>query len=132
MYLYTKGKILNALKKTSMLIMCLPLIGCATVPTTTNDKRLENYNAKITPQDFAYDPMQTPIAQCYTSELTQSKKISGATLIEDGLSAFVIRSAFARMATKTIDLQTYIYSNDFSSKVLIISIILFLFCLSQA
>ena len=102
-----------------MLIMCLPLIGCATVPTTTSDKRLENYNAKITPQDFAYDPMQTPIAQCYASELAQSKKISGATLIEDGLSAFVIRSAFARMATKTIDLQTYIYSNDFSSKVLI-------------
>nr|MCR4917661.1 phospholipase D family protein [Alphaproteobacteria bacterium] len=45
--------------------------------------------------------------------------ISGATLIEDGLSAFVIRAAFARMATKTIDLQTYIYSNDFSSHILI-------------
>ena len=100
-------------------MMCLPLIGCTTVPTTTYDKRLSTYSAKVTPKDFAYDPMQTPIAQCYASELKQSKDTSGATLIEDGLSAFVIRSAFARMATKTIDLQTYIYSNDFSSKVLV-------------
>lgn len=106
-------------KKTSMLLMCLPLLGCVTVPTSTHDKRLDTYTAKVTEQDFKYDPMQTPIAKCYATELTQGKNTSGATLIEDGLSAFVIRSAFARMATKTIDLQTYIYSNDFSSKVLI-------------
>ena len=82
-------------------------MGCTTVPTSTTDKRLENYTPK------------TPIAKCYARELNSRDGISGATLIEDGLSAFVIRAAFARMATKTIDLQTYIYSNDFSSKVLI-------------
>ena len=106
-------------KKVSMCILCLPLIGCTTVPTTTKDKRLDNYVAKITPYDFQYNPYNTPIAQCYAEELGRDENISGATLIEDGLSAFVIRSAFARMATKTIDLQTYIYSNDFTSKVLI-------------
>ncbi len=110
---------MSILKKVSMWILALPLIGCTTVPTTTRDARLDGYMPKITATDFDFDPYQTPIAQCYADELATGNNISGATLIEDGLSAFVIRSAFARMATKTIDLQTYIYSNDFSSKILI-------------
>ncbi len=107
------------LRRASMFVLALPLMGCTTVPTSMRDPRLADYTPKITSADFDYDPMQTPIAQCYATELAQGKDVSGATLIEDGLSAFVIRAAFARMATKTIDLQTYIYSNDFSSKVLI-------------
>ncbi len=107
------------LKKVSCFVFALPLMGCTTVPTTTADRRLDGYVAKVTPADFDYDPMQTPIAECYATELSAAPDISGATIIEDGLSAFVIRAAFARMATKTIDLQTYIYSNDFSSKVLV-------------
>ena len=102
-----------------MFLLTLPMLGCTTVPTSTQDKRLDGHTPKITASDFDYDPMQTPIAQCYADELKRGDNISGATLIDDGLSAFVIRAAFARMATKTIDLQTYIYSNDFSSKVLI-------------
>lgn len=89
------------------------------IPTTTKDIRLAGYQPKISCADFDYDPMQTPIAQTYHGELSKRKDISGATLISDALAAFVIRAAFARMATKTIDLQTYIYSNDFSSRVLI-------------
>ena len=100
-------------------LLALPLVGCATVPTTTHDNRLNGYIPKITDADFDYDPMQTPIANCYATELSRGKNISGATLIDDGTSAFTIRGAFARMATKTIDLQTYIYSNDLTSKVLI-------------
>ena len=102
-----------------MWILALPLMGCTTVPTTTHDARLGEYNPKITTADFDFNPYETPIAQCYQEELKKNANTSGATLIEDGLSAFVIRSAFARMATKTIDLQTYIYSNDFSSRILI-------------
>ena len=94
-------------------------MGCTTVPTTMRDTRLEHYSPKITSNDFNYNPYETQIAKYYADELNQEPNISGATLIEDGLSAFVIRSAFARMATKTIDLQTYIYSNDFTSRVLI-------------
>ncbi len=115
----TKVFKLNILKKVAVWIFTLPLVGCTTVPTTTRDPRLADYSAKITSADFNYDPYETPIAQCYATELSASPDTSGATLIEDGLSAFVIRAAFARMATKTIDLQTYIYSNDFTSKVLI-------------
>ncbi len=106
-------------KKVSMCLVALPLFGCTTVPTSTRDQRLDGYEAKITDADFDYDPMETPIAQCYDRELSRGSEISGATLIEDGLSAFVIRAAFARMATKTIDLQTYIYSNDFTSHILL-------------
>ena len=95
-------------KKVAFWIFTLPLMGCTTVPTSVNDARLNDYIPKVGGVDFNYDPYQTPIAQCYSDELANGKHISGATLIEDGLSAFVIRSAFARMATKTIDLQTYI------------------------
>ncbi len=110
---------LGIIKKVSIWILALPLMGCTTVPTTIHDARLDNYSPKVTTSDFSYNPYSTPIAQVYKTELATGDAVSGATLIEDGLSAFVIRSAFARMATKTIDLQTYIYSNDFSSKVLI-------------
>lgn len=93
-------------------------LGC-TIPTSMKDKRLCNYKPKITAKDFDYNPETTPIAKAYKKELSTGENISGATLIDDGLSAFIIRAAFARMATKTIDLQTYIYSNDFSAHVLI-------------
>ena len=89
------------------------------IPITTTDVRLNGYVPKISDTDFEYNPMQTPIAQTYIHELKHKKNASGATLVSDGLTAFVVRAAFARMATKTIDLQTYIYSNDFSSRVLI-------------
>ena len=110
---------MSVIKKVAFWIFTLPLIGCTTVPTTIHDARLADYVPKVGDVDFNYDPYKTPIAQCYADEFGNDKTLSGATLIEDGLSAFVIRSAFARMATKTIDLQTYIYSNDFSSRVLI-------------
>lgn len=97
----------------------MTLIGCTTIPTSLRDRRLASYNPKIIAADFEYDPMQTPIAGVYAAELSKDKNVSGASLIEDGLSAFVIRAAFARMATKTIDIQTYIYGNDFSSHILI-------------
>ncbi|MBO4626002.1 MAG: phospholipase D family protein [Alphaproteobacteria bacterium] len=114
-----KGKLVLLSTKLSWCLLALPLVGCTTVPTDTHDNRLTQYTPKITPDDFDYDPMETPIAKCYAAQLLQSPDISGATLIDDGISAFVVRAAFARMATKTIDLQTYIYSNDLTSKVLI-------------
>ena len=101
------------------LLLALPLIGCTKIPTTMRDKRLAKYKPKITEQDFDYNQFDTPIAKIYSPELTRAPDASGASLIQDGLSAFVIRATFARMATKTIDLQTYIYSNDFSAHVLI-------------
>ena len=111
--------VLKGIKKILYGFFALPLIGCTTVPTSMRDARLDDYTPKITSSDFSFNPYETPIARIYAQELSAGENLSGATLIEDGLSAFVIRSAFARMATKTIDLQTYIYSNDFTSKILI-------------
>lgn len=108
-----------ALSNFSWLLLALPFVGCTTIPTSLRDRRLANYNPKIVAADADYDPMQTPIAKQYADELSRPDRVSGATLIEDGLSAFVIRAAFARMATKTIDIQTYIYGNDLSSRILI-------------
>ncbi len=105
-------------KKFFLSRIMFPFLGCA-IPTSMKDERLSNYVPKITDKDFEYNPIDTPIAKVYKKELTDGTNISGATLIDDGLSAFIIRAAFARMATKTIDLQTYIYSNDFSAHVLI-------------
>ncbi|MBO4480569.1 MAG: phospholipase D family protein [Alphaproteobacteria bacterium] len=107
------------LEKFSWLLFAIPFVGCPTIPTSMHDKRMSGYKPKITNKDFDYNPLETPVASEYIQELTRGKDPSGATLIDDGLSAFVVRAAFARMATKTIDLQTYIYSNDFSSHVLI-------------
>ena len=107
------------LKKVSIYILTFPLLGCTTIPTSVTDKRLESYQVKVTRKDFEYNPVKTPIAEPYQMQLNNKNGVSGAALIDDGLSAFVIRAAFARMATKTIDLQTYIYSNDFTSKILI-------------
>ncbi|MBP5707480.1 MAG: hypothetical protein J6W79_00610, partial [Alphaproteobacteria bacterium] len=79
--------------KLSWCLLALPLVGCTTVPTNTHDNRLNHYTPKITANDFDYDPMETPIAKCYTTELTNGDDISGATLIDDGISAFVMRAA---------------------------------------
>ncbi|MBR6363790.1 MAG: phospholipase D family protein [Alphaproteobacteria bacterium] len=108
---------INSKKK--FLTFCRFPFGCTTIPTSMHDKRLSAYKPKITDKDFKYNPISTSIVQEYQTELANGDNVSGATLIDDGLSAFVIRAAFARMATKTIDLQTYIYSNDFSSHILI-------------
>ena len=105
-------------KKNFLQRITFPFFGCA-IPTNMKDERLANYVPKVTDADFEYNPITTPIARVYKKELTAGTNTSGATLIDDGLSAFIIRAAFARMATKTIDLQTYIYSNDFSAHVLI-------------
>ncbi|MBP5485827.1 MAG: phospholipase D family protein [Alphaproteobacteria bacterium] len=106
-------------KKKSFLPQVLSsLLGCA-IPTSMKDARLSGYQPKITEKDFEYNPFETPIAKTHAKELNTKTNTSGAALIDDGLSAFIIRAAFARMATKTIDLQTYIYSNDFSAHVLI-------------
>ncbi len=93
--------------------------GCVNVPTSTNDERLADYTPKITDQDLQFDPVSTPISEVYKTELKANPEQSAAYLIEDGLTSLFVRLGFARMATKTIELQTYIYSNDFSSFVLL-------------
>ena len=62
---WKKGKDLSLVKRVSLFLFTLPFMGCTTIPTSVHDERLADYVPKVTASDFNYDPMQTPIAQCY-------------------------------------------------------------------
>lgn len=63
-----------------------------------------------------YNTFISPIATPYATELQQQK--DGALIIADGSSALLHRLGFVQMATKTIDIQTYIYKNELTSRLL--------------
>ncbi|WP_104759213.1 phospholipase D family protein [Helicobacter bizzozeronii] len=65
-----------------------------------------------------YNPLQTPIAQPYAAILERDRSKSLGFLLLDGKSALLQRIALIRMATHNIDIQTYIYKNDISSRVM--------------
>lgn len=74
-----------------------------------------NHNIK-TQYKPAYNTFTSPIAEPYKEELQQQK--DGALLIADGSSALLHRLGFVQMATKSIDIQTYIYKNELTSRLL--------------
>ena len=65
-----------------------------------------------------YDILKTPISAVYADELRANPAKSGAILIKSGKVAFLHRIALVRMARHSIDLQTYIYENDVTSRIL--------------
>lgn len=60
-----------------------------------------------------YNIFQSFIAQPYQEELKMGK--DGGLIIADGTSALLHRLAFVQMAQKSIDIQTYIFKNEFTS-----------------
>lgn len=66
----------------------------------------------------SYDPLKTPIAKIYASTLNKDRTKSLGFLLQDGKSALLQRIALIRMATHNIDIQTYIYKNDISSRMM--------------
>lgn len=73
-------------------------------------------SAKIIIQPF--NILDTPISSVYKEELINNPKKSGAMLIKSGKVAFLHRIALVRMARYSIELQTYIYENDVTSRIL--------------
>ncbi|WP_411710200.1 phospholipase D family protein [Helicobacter salomonis] len=65
-----------------------------------------------------YNPLQTPIAAVYAKELAQKPTQSLGFLLQEGDQALLQRIALIRMATHNIDIQTYLYKNDISSRVM--------------
>ena len=65
-----EGQKMSWVKQVAFCIFTLPLMGCTIVPTSVNDARLNDYIPKVGGVDFNYDPYQTPIAQCYSEELS--------------------------------------------------------------
>ena len=87
------------------------------------------YSTKNLPRDYKnkisskiivppFNILNTPISTVYKDELMQNPKKSGAMLIKSGKVAFLHRIALVRMAKYSIELQTYIYENDVTSRIL--------------
>lgn len=104
-----------------IVLVILILACCATVPNSIRDVKLDgSQKGKIfLAEQEKFDGLSTPIGKIYKDILKKNPELSGASLINDGEEAFLARAAFARMATKTIELQTYIYNNDHTSRILL-------------
>ncbi len=94
------------------LLLCILvlLIFSACSPLTSMNHSVKTH---YTPH---YNSFKSPIAEPYKEELEQKK--DGALIIADGSSALLHRLGFVQMATKTIDIQTYIYKNELTSRLL--------------
>lgn len=102
------------------LVVILVFSGCSSVISSMNDIKLNKNekNSFFIKEIEKFDGLSTPIGKVYKDILEKNTEISGASLINDGAEAFLARAAFAKMATKTIEVQTYIYNNDHTSRIL--------------
>lgn len=93
--------------------------GCASVIYSTKNLP-PDYAERVKPkfEAEAFDPLETPIGKVYADELRKDYDKSGAMLITSGTFALLHRVALVRMAKHTIELQTYIYENDPTSRLL--------------
>lgn len=96
----------------SAILLCVLvlLIFSACSPLTSMNHSVKTH---YTPN---YNNFTSPIATPYKEELKQQK--DGALIIADGSSALLHRLGFVQMATKSIDIQTYIYKNELTSRLL--------------
>lgn len=88
------------------------LAGCASVVPSTHYLKKP---IKSTWIDYNY--LDSPFALPYLDKL-QTKDQSGAMLISDGSYALLHRASLTRMAKFSLEIQTYIYKNDITSRVL--------------
>lgn len=94
--------------------------GCSAV-VYTMDNLPQKYRDRID-TDFEvaeYNPYHSDISQIYKQEIRNNKGKSGAILITEGTYALSHRIALIRMAKHSIELQTYIYECDDSSRLII-------------
>lgn len=94
--------------------------GCSAV-VYTMDNLPQKYKNKIdTSFNVAeYNPVNADINKIYQQEIRNNKGKSGAILITDGTYALSHRIALIRMAKYSIEIQTYIYECDDSSRLII-------------
>lgn len=93
--------------------------GCASVIYSTKNLP-PAYAEKVLPkfEIEPFDQLATPIGKVYADEIRKDYNRSGAMLITSGTNALLHRVALVRMAQHTIELQTYIYENDVTSRLL--------------
>lgn len=99
------------------ILVCLFIFaGCSSIVASTKD--ISNPQALYSDPAPIFDPLQTSIGAPYAQKLKYNPHLTGGILINDGLYAFLQRAYLARMAEKSIILQTYIYKNDEASRIL--------------
>ncbi|GLH58466.1 phospholipase D family protein [Helicobacter ailurogastricus] len=97
------------------LCACLPLLvllfsGCL---ATIAKKRPDHIHILE-----SYQPLDTPLGRVYAPALTKDPKQSLGFILQDGDKALLQRIALIRLATHNIDIQTYLYQNDISARVM--------------
>ncbi|WP_163565683.1 phospholipase D family protein [Helicobacter suis] len=92
------------------LCICISLLlsGCLSLKTLK-----EPYKSLET-----YDPLQTPLGQIYAKTLQKDPLKSLGFILQEGDKALLQRIALIRLAVHNIDIQTYLYKNDISSRVM--------------
>ncbi|RDU61225.1 phospholipase [Helicobacter sp. MIT 14-3879] len=110
-YLYSALGVFITCLNTSLLYILIVLIFTACSPLTSIN---HDTKSEYMPQ---YNTFKGPIATPYKEELKGNK--DGALIIADGTSALLHRLAFVQMAQTSIDIQTYIYKNELTSRLLL-------------
>ncbi|KGC04245.1 phospholipase D family protein [Burkholderia cepacia] len=102
-----------ACRQARALIVCalLPLAACATHPPATS---LDRPASHALPADTA-----TPLRDALAAPAAAHPGQSGFRLLADGATALQMRIALARAATKTLDMQYYIATEDTTGKLLL-------------
>ncbi|KVL27951.1 phospholipase D family protein [Burkholderia sp. MSMB1835] len=102
-----------ACRQARALIVCalLPLAACATHPPATS---LDRPASHALPADAA-----TPLRDALAAPAAAHPGQSGFRLLADGATALQMRIALARAATKTLDMQYYIATEDTTGKLLL-------------
>lgn len=89
--------------------------GCSSVVVNIKDIDPQKLPKGREIPDFI--PNNTTLGMVYANELETRKGESGALLLTDGTQALLHRVALTRMAQKSILLQSYIYKDEFASKI---------------
>ena len=101
-----------ACRQARALVVCaLPLAACATHPPATSLDRPVSHALSA---DIA-----TPLRDALASPEAAHPGQSGFRLLADGATALQMRIALARAATKTLDMQYYIATEDTTGKLLL-------------
>lgn len=105
---------------TIIIIIGITIIASSTTVIYSTKNLPKDYQSKISSkiEISPYDKYSTTITKVYEETIKNDKDLSGAILIKSGKVAFLHRIALVRMAQHSIELQTYIYENDLTSRLL--------------
>ena len=90
-------------------LLFMAIAGCATLP---KDIVREPAHAWDRPQD-------TKLGRALADDIAKRPGMSGFNLLGNGMDAFVARMALVLAAERTLDLQYYIFHDDFTAKLIL-------------